>query len=86
MPAPFGGLKVIGLGRKNATQSGTASLDGRGRVATGVRVQGCGKVHLDRLAVTGCTGVGLAYTGRGGDRFADSGSVTRSSFLRCAEI
>jgi len=64
-------------------QSGTVSLDGRGRVATGVRVRGSGKVHLDRLAVTGCTEVGLAYTGRGGDRFADSGSVTRSSFLRC---
>jgi len=66
-----------------STQSGTVSLDGRGRVATGVRVRGCGKVHLDRLAVTGCAEVGLAYTGRGGDRFADSGSVTRSSFLRC---
>jgi hypothetical protein len=66
-----------------STQSGTVSLDGGGRVAIGVRVRGCGKVHLDRLAVTGCTEIGLAYTGRGGDRFADSGSVTRSSFLRC---
>jgi len=66
-----------------STESGTALLDGRGRIATGVRVRGSGKVHLDRLAVTGCTRLGLAYTGRGGGRFADSGSVTRSRFLRC---
>ena len=66
-----------------STQSGAALLDGRGRVATGVRVRGCGKVHLDRLTVTGCTQVGLAYAGRGGDRFADCGSVTRSNFRRC---
>jgi len=66
-----------------STQSGVALLDGRGRVAIGVRVRGCGKVHLDRLTVTGCTEVGLAYTGRGRNRFADCGSVTRSNFLRC---
>ena len=66
-----------------STRIGTVAFDGRGKVATGIRVWKSGKVHLDRIAVTGCTKVGLDYTGRGGDRFADSGSITRSRFRDC---
>jgi hypothetical protein len=66
-----------------STRIGTVAFDGRGKVATGIRVRKSGKVHLDRIAVTGCTKVGLDYTGRGGDRFADSGSITRSRFRDC---
>ncbi len=66
-----------------STQVGTVAMDGRGKVATGIRVWKSGKVHLDRIALTGCTKVGLDYTGRGGDRFADSGSITRSRFRDC---
>ena len=62
-----------------STRIGTVAFDGRGKVANGIRVWKSGTVHLDRITVTGCTKVGLDYTGRGGDRVGDS-SLSRNDW------
>lgn len=58
-------------------------LDGCGVIRDGISVSESGKVHIDRLEIRSCCCMGVHYTGRGADVWADAGSLTRCRVTFC---
>lgn len=66
-----------------ASPAGSVRLNGRNKVDCGLKIRRSGKIHCDGLQILGCKEFGMDYRGRGQDRFADCGSVTRSHIQDC---
>ena len=56
---------------------------GNGVVSSGIRIEDSGRIHLDRISITGCKDVGISITGRGSEQFNQAVSLTRSVVSNC---
>ena len=56
---------------------------GKGVVPSGIRIEQSGRIHLDRISITGCKDIGISITGRGSERFNQAVSLTRSVVSNC---
>jgi hypothetical protein len=56
---------------------------GKGVVPGGIRIEQSGRIHLDRISITGCKDAGISITGRGSERFDQAVSLTRSVVSNC---
>ena len=52
-------------------------------VRTGIRIEKSGRIHLDRISVTGCIDAGISITGRGPEQYDHAISLTRSVISDC---
>lgn len=69
--------------RENSISRQEGMFRGNGVVRNGIRIDASGRIHLDRISVTGCKDVGVSITGRGSEQYDNAVSLTRSVVSKC---